>query len=338
MRSNHPQCGLIGGFGGTIAPMPAPAPHAVTRTDLPLAHRREGKVRDIYDLDAWGDPPRAQSAVLLVATDRLSAFDVVLPTPITGKGALLTRMSLKWFEWIERKGLAHTHVLSGDARDVPGLSAEQRAQIEGRCVIGRRCEIVPVECVVRGYLEGSGWKDYKMSGSVCGVTLPAGLRQGDKLPEAIFTPATKAQVGEHDENISFARASEAVGADVMETLRATSLSIYKSAHEYALGRGVILADTKFEFGFEVDDSGARTGRLQLADEALTPDSSRFWARESWAPGREQVSFDKQYVREYLQSEVDAGRWDKAAPGIALPDEVVAHTVGKYEEAFRRLFG
>ena len=313
-------------------------PSAVVRTDLPLAHRREGKVRDIYELNSWGDPPRAQGCVLLVATDRLSAFDVVLPTAIPGKGALLTRMSLKWFEWIERMGLAHTHVLSGEAGDVPGLTGEQRAQIEGRCVIGRRCEIVPIECVVRGYLEGSGWAEYQRSGSVCGVPLPAGLRQGERLAEPIFTPATKAAVGEHDENISYARAAEAVGEGVMRTLRETSLKIYRAAHAYAHGRGVILADTKFEFGFEVDDLGARTGRLLLADEALTPDSSRFWAHETWAPGGEQASYDKQYVREYLQSAVARGEWDKTAPGVALPEEVVAGTMARYGEAFARLFG
>ncbi len=309
----------------------------MVRTDLPLAHRREGKVRDIYDLDSWGDPPRAQSAVLLVATDRLSAFDVVLPTAIPGKGALLTRMSVAWFEWIERRGLAHTHVLSGDAADVPGLSDDERAQIAGRCVIGRRCEIVAIECVVRGYLEGSGWAAYQRSGSVCGVPLPAGLRRGDRLPGAIFTPATKAAAGEHDENIGYERACEGVGEEIMRTLRDTSLAIYEAAHGYAHERGVILADTKFEFGHEVDETGARTGRVLLADEALTPDSSRFWAHESWAPGSEQASFDKQYVREYLQSAVERGEWDKTAPGIALPDEVVAGTLARYEEAFARLF-
>ena len=304
-------------------------------TSLGLTGRRAGKVRDLYDLP----PDRAgRPRLLIVATDRLSAFDVVLPTPIPGKGRLLTAISGRWFDLIERHNLSRTHVLSTDVGEIPGLEPEQARDLEGRVTIGRACRVVPVECVARGYLEGSGWKEYRETGAVCGVALPAGLRQGDRLPEPIFTPATKAEQGAHDENIDFDRAAELVGGETMERLREATLAIYRFAHDYAGQRGIILADTKFEFGFPLDVAGAAEGEPILVDEALTPDSSRYWPMDRWTPGGAQESFDKQFVREHLDRLVEAGRWDKRAPGPALPEEVVDGTVARYAEAFDRLFG
>jgi len=302
---------------------------AVVRTDLPLANRREGKVRDVYFLE--------NDRIAIVATDRISAFDIVLPTPIPGKGRLLTDISARWMRWIEDEGLCRTFLESTDPADLPGITPEERRTIEGRVTIGRRCDVVPVECVARGYLAGSGWVEYRERSSVCGVDLSGGLLQGEKLPAPIFTPATKAERGAHDENIPFERACELAGRAVMERLRDLTLAIYEAAASYASERGLLLADTKFEFGVP---QGERPDpdRLILVDEALTPDSSRYWPAEDWRPGREQLSFDKQFVREHLLALVAKGAWDKTAPGPELPEAVVEATLARYEEARRRLFG
>lgn len=312
---------------------------AVFATHLALPGRRQGKVRDVYDLPGGpGEPGR----LVIVATDRISAFDVVMPTPIPGKGRLLTQISTWWFRFITERGLSPTHLLSTDAAEIPetafGSGAGHtdgepttRAMLQGRVTIGRRCRVVPVECVVRGYLEGSGWKDYQQTGAICGVKLPAGLRQCDRLPEPIFTPATKAPQGQHDENISFESAARAAGEPLMRRLRERSLAIYNAAAEFALSRGIIIADTKFEFGVPEGESDPI-----LIDEALTPDSSRFWPADRYRPGGPQPSFDKQYLREYLQSLVEEGRWNKQTPGPELPQEIVARTLAKYAEARDRL--
>ncbi len=278
-----------------------------------LRLRARGKVRDIYEL---GD------RLLIVATDRLSAFDVVLPTPIPDKGRVLTQLSLFWFEQL--KGIVANHVIS--ATDFPGPLAAYRNQLAGRAMLVRRTEPLPVECVVRGYLSGSGWKDYKSTGAVCGINLPAGLRESDRLPEPIFTPATKATTG-HDENISFDQAATLVGGPLAEQVRSISLEIYRRAAAYALERGIIIADTKFEFG-------RADGTLVWIDEALTPDSSRFWPADGYAPGRGQPSFDKQFVRDYLEQL----SWNKQPPGPELPTNVVAATRDKYRQAYHRLTG
>ncbi|MCC6661691.1 MAG: phosphoribosylaminoimidazolesuccinocarboxamide synthase [Phycisphaerales bacterium] len=306
---------------------------ALSRSDLNLPGR-SGKVRDVYELPSVpGRPP----ALLIVATDRLSAFDVVLPTPIPGKGRVLTEISNFWFRFIEQRRLATTHMLGTDLARVPDAAFRRggttRSDLAGRSIIGRRCRVVPVECVVRGYLEGSGWKDYQKTGAVCGVKLPAGLRQCAKLPEPIFTPATKAPQGEHDENISFEAAAGTVGKALMDALRDRSLAIYTAAADFALSRGIIIADTKFEFGIPDGDSG---GEPILIDEALTPDSSRFWPADRFEPGRSQPSYDKQFVREYLEALVARGEWNKTAPGPSLPTEVVERTLEKYAEARDRL--
>ena len=301
------------------------------QTDLPLEGRRQGKVRDIYPCQTVDGEP----ALLIVATDRVSAFDVVMANGIPGKGAVLTQISTFWFDMIARHfgdDLAH-HLISTDPSDVQGLTAEQVEKFRGRVMIGRRCKVVPIECVVRGYLAGSGWKEYQQSRSVCGIKLPEGLKQCDKLPEPIFTPATKEDEG-HDENISFERACKLVGEALMSKLKALSISIYNMAHDYAQRRGIILADTKFEFGLPVGNDD----KPILIDEALTPDSSRFWPADQYEPGRDQPSFDKQYVRNYLQALVDEGRWDKMPPGPELPSEVVNNTLKKYLQAYRELTG
>jgi phosphoribosylaminoimidazole-succinocarboxamide synthase len=317
----------------------------VVRTDLPFPNRREGKVRDVYDLPPDPAHKDRPPALLIVASDRLSAFDVVLPTPIPGKGAILTDISAKWFRFIEQRGLAKTHLLSTSVDEVSGLTAAQRDELRGRITVGRRCKVVQIECVARGYLAGSGTKDYQRDGAICGVQLPPGLRDGDsileKLGAPIFTPATKEQQGRHDENISFDRACELVGRPLMTRLRDMTLAIYSAAHDYARARGVILADTKFEFGFPVNERGEKVSEeLILVDEALTPDSSRYWPLENWTPGAPtgQQSFDKQFVREHLESLVAQGKWNKQAPGPTLPESVVRGTLDKYEEARRRLFG
>ena len=280
---------------------------------LPLIHR--GKVRDIYDID--------EKHMLIVTSDRLSAFDVVLPTPIPGKGALLTTLSNFWFERTR-------HIIPNHLTGIPLSQVisdpQERAQIEGRAIVVRKLKALPVEAIVRGYLVGSGWKEYKKSGMVCGIPLPARLREADRLPDAIFTPSTKAELGAHDENISFAKAEELLGGKLAQQVRDTSLALYREAATYALTRGIIIADTKFEFG--VDENGV----LTLIDEALTPDSSRFWPADSYAPGANPPSFDKQYVRDYLET-LD---WNKQAPGPTLPADVAQRTVEKYQEALRRL--
>ncbi|MDX2117660.1 MAG: phosphoribosylaminoimidazolesuccinocarboxamide synthase [Planctomycetota bacterium] len=303
---------------------------AVFTTDLALPDRRGGKVRDVYTLDA--------QRLLVVATDRISAFDVVMPTPIAGKGALLTAMSLFWLRFIESRGICRTHLLSDDVSLVPHnafTASTTREMLRGRAMIARRCRVIPIECVVRGYLEGSGWKEYQSAGAVCGVTLPSGLSQCARLPQPIFTPATKEEMGKHDENVSFERAAELVGRPLMTRLRDLSLAIYHAAAEHALARGIIIADTKFEFGIPLDGSGAADEPI-LIDEALTPDSSRFWPADNYAPGRPQQSYDKQYLREYLESLVAQGNWNKQAPGPHLPDAVVAATLAKYQAALTAL--
>ena len=276
---------------------------------------KRGKVRDVYEV---GDK------LLLIATDRLSAFDVVLPSGIPGKGVLLTQMSLFWFELL--KDVVPHHVVSADVSAYPDELKPFRDQLEGRSMLVQKTDVLPIECVVRGYIVGSGWKDYKKTGAICGIALPAGLRESDKLEPPIFTPATKAETG-HDENISFETMTETVGPDRAAEARRVSLDIYERARAHAEARGIIVADTKFEFGI-------RDGRLIWIDEALTPDSSRFWPRDAYAPGRSQPSFDKQFVRDYLET-LD---WDKQPPGPELPPEVVARTVEKYVEAFERLRG
>jgi phosphoribosylaminoimidazole-succinocarboxamide synthase len=282
--------------------------------DFPLVAR--GKVRDVYAV--------GEDQLLLVATDRISAFDCILGSPIPGKGRLLTQISLFWFNLL--RDLTPNHLLSANVDDFPAPLPAYRDQLEGRSTLVRRAEMVTIECVARGYLAGSGWKEYQQSRSVCGIALPEGLTESAQLPEPIFTPATKAQSG-HDENISFERAAELIGHDLAARLRDLTLAIYRRAAEYALSRGIIIADTKFEFGF-VD------GHLVLADEVLTPDSSRFWPADHYAPGRPQASFDKQFVRDWLET-LD---WNKQYPAPVLPEEVVAGTWAKYHEAFERLTG
>ncbi len=321
-------------------------------SNLPLPGRRRGKVRDVYTIPGGYAPPpnagpegpgiRPVPALLIVASDRVSAFDVVMPTPIPGKGRLLTDIAARWFRFIEQRRICSTHLLSTDAADIPGLTPDQRASLDGRVTIGRACRVVPIECVVRGYLAGSGYADYQRSGAICGVALPPGLLRGQSLINAaggpIFTPATKAQSG-HDENITFAQACAAVGEHTMLRLRDLSTRIYLAAHDHALARGVILADTKFEFGVPVDEQGEPdSDQLTLVDEALTPDSSRYWPAENYTPGREQQSFDKQPLRDHLEGLVAQGRWDKSPPGPPLPPDVAAATIARYEEARRRLFG
>jgi phosphoribosylaminoimidazole-succinocarboxamide synthase len=272
-----------------------------------------GKVRDIYD---------AGDKLLIVATDRLSAFDVILPTPIPDKGRVLTQLSLFWFDLL--RDVIPNHVLS--ATEFPAQFAAYREELEGRSMLVRKTAPLPIECVVRGYVSGSGWKDYRASGKICGIALPAGLRESDRLPEPIFTPATKAATG-HDENISFERSAEMIGSERARQVRDVSLEIYRRAAAYAEPRGILLADTKFEFGLLNDE-------LIWIDEALTPDSSRFWPAAQYQPGGPQPSFDKQFVRDYLESI----HWPKTPPGPELPAEVVAATRGKYREAYRILTG
>jgi phosphoribosylaminoimidazole-succinocarboxamide synthase len=274
---------------------------------------RRGKVRDIYEL---GD------RLLMISTDRISAFDWVLPTGIPDKGRVLTQLSAFWFGIL---GVPH-HLLSTSLDDLPLPAGTPRADLEGRAMVTRKATVVPIECVVRGYLEGSGWKEYQRSGTVCGQTLPPGLRQGDKLSEPIFTPATKEQSG-HDINISFERMAEIVGLARASELRDRSLEIYRRGAAHAAGQGIIIADTKFEWG-------ECAGQLILIDEVLTPDSSRFWPADLYAPGRSQPSFDKQFVRDWLETT----DWDKNSPPPALPDHVVERTRAKYLEAYERLTG
>jgi len=280
---------------------------------LKLRHR--GKVRDIYDID--------DHYMLIVTTDRLSAFDVVLADPIPGKGAMLTAMSNFWF--------ARTRTLiPNQVADMPLAQVlkdpAERAQVEKQAVVVRKLKALPIEAIVRGYLAGSGWKEYQKSGTVCGIKLPAGLKEADKLPEPIFTPSTKAAVGQHDENISFEKAAALLGRDLAEKVKQATIAIYKDCAAYALTKGIIIADTKFEFGLD------EQGTLTLIDEVLTPDSSRFWPTDRYKPGANPPSFDKQYVRDWLE----ASGWNKQAPAPKLPPEVIARTAEKYREALMRL--
>jgi phosphoribosylaminoimidazole-succinocarboxamide synthase len=288
----------------------------LSQTSIPGASLwRRGKVRDVYDL---GDQ------LLIVATDRISAFDVVLPTPIPSKGTVLTQLSLFWFRLLA--DVVPNHVLTAEVSEYPRELAAHRDQLEGRSMLVTKTEPFPVECVVRGYLAGSGWKDYRARGAVCGIALPPGLRESDRLEEPLFTPSTKAEAG-HDQNISFAEMSSLVGASRAAELRDVTLELYRRARAHAEGRGILLADTKLEFGL-------RDGKVVWIDEAFTPDSSRFWPRDAYAPGRSQPSFDKQYVRDYLETL----EWDKRPPGPSLPEDVVTRTREKYLEAYARLTG
>ena len=295
----------------------AQALHESSLHSLPLLAR--GKVRDNYAV--------GEDRILMVASDRLSAFDVIMGEPIPGKGALLTQMALFWFDKLQ--GIVPNH-LTGDAPESV-VAADEVAQVTGRSMLVKRLKGLPIEAVVRGYLAGSGWKEYQASGTVCGVALPAGLTNASKLPEPIFTPATKAEMGEHDENISFEQAAAIIGPELAAQVRDISIALYKRAAEYALTKGIIIADTKFEFGLDAD------GTLTLMDEVLTPDSSRYWPVEGYAEGRNPPSYDKQFVRDWLeQAQVGGQPWNKTAPAPALPDEVVAHTAAKYREALDRL--
>jgi phosphoribosylaminoimidazole-succinocarboxamide synthase len=285
---------------------------SVLRTELDFP-RRQGKVRDVYDLG---------ESLLIVSTDRISAFDWVLPVGIPSKGIVLTQLSKFWFE---RLSVDH-HMLSTELPKSLGLNSQVQCQLLGRSMIARKARVIPFECVVRGYLEGSGWKEYQQSGSVCGISLPKGLKQCDRLPEPIFTPATKAESG-HDENVSFEIMANQLGHDLANQLRDLSISVYSQGSKLAEENGIIIADTKFEWGWH-------DGRVILIDEVLTPDSSRFWPRESYQPGRSQPSFDKQYVREWLM----ASTWDRESPPPALPDDVIEQTRAKYLGAFELLTG
>jgi phosphoribosylaminoimidazole-succinocarboxamide synthase len=290
----------MSGFGAAGAPV-APMINGWT-------HIRTGKVRDLYRND--------EGEILLVASDRISAFDWVLPSVIPNKGAILTQLSLFWFELLG--DIVPNHLIT---EDVP-------ASVMDRAVIVQPLEMYEIECVARGYLTGSGLAEYKESQTVCGITIPEGLLDGSQLPSSIFTPATKAEVGDHDINIDFDAASAIVGGEIAEELRATTLKLYDTAAEYALSRGIILADTKFEFGANVE------GSITLGDEALTPDSSRFWEADGWAPGKSQPSFDKQFVRDWL---ISTG-WDKKSPPPEIPNEIIEKTAARYEEAYERITG
>jgi phosphoribosylaminoimidazole-succinocarboxamide synthase len=288
----------------------------ILNTELPgIEKHAQGKVRDVYRVDG---------RLLIVATDRISAFDYILPTGIPDKGRVLTQLSIFWFDFLRE--VTPTHFLTADVDEYPAALRQFREQLEGRSMLVKRAQMVEIECVARGYLAGSGWKEYKAQGTVCGIPLPAGLRESDQLPAPIFTPSTKAQTG-HDENISFETMCAMVGADLGARLRDLTLRIYSRAAAYAETKGVIIADTKFEFGF-VD------GDLVLGDEVLTPDSSRFWPAECYRPGGAQFSYDKQYVRDYLESI----HWDKKPPAPPLPVEVAGKTGQKYRQAYRVLTG
>jgi phosphoribosylaminoimidazole-succinocarboxamide synthase len=288
----------------------------LTSTNLPDVERiSTGKVRDIYSVGEH---------LLIVATDRISAFDCVLPQGIPDKGRVLTRMSLFWFDYL--KDVVPNHLITAEVDHYPDPLPKFRDQLEGRSMLVKRCRMEPVECVARGYISGSGWKEYRASGTVCGISLPAGLRESDKLPRPLFTPATKAETG-HDENVPFEAVVKIVGRETAARLRELTLQIYARGSEYAETRGIILADTKFEFGWHND-------ALLLADEVLTPDSSRYWPRDKYAPGGAQKSFDKQFVRDYLET-LD---WNKQPPAPALPADVIEKTAEKYREAYRLISG
>jgi phosphoribosylaminoimidazole-succinocarboxamide synthase len=294
-------------------------PEVLLRTNLPdlpdvRLHAR-GKVRDVY---------RVGEQLLIVATDRISAFDYILPTGIPDKGKVLTQLSIFWFDFL--RDVTPTHFLTANVDDYPETLRQFRDQLEGRSMLVKRADMIEIECVVRGYVSGSGWKEYRETGAVCGIRLPSGLSESDKLPDPIFTPATKAQTG-HDENISFERVSSLIGEDLARRLRDLTLKIYARAAAYAETKGIIIADTKFEFGFVGEE-------LVLGDEVLTPDSSRFWPADSYRPGGPQFSYDKQYVRDYLESI----HWNKQPPAPELPTEIAQKTGGKYRQAYRTLTG
>jgi len=275
-----------------------------------------GKVRDIYDLD---------QNLLIVATDRISAFDVVMAEPIPDKGRVLTAISLFWFDKLQ--DLVANHLVSAEVSDLPSGLQAQADQLRGRFMLVRKAKTLPIECIVRGYLSGSGWQDYQATGKVCGIDLPAGLRESDKLEEPLFTPSTKAEQGLHDENISFEQVGRLIGPDLAEKVRDASLGVYSRARDLAAARGIIIADTKFEFGL-VDD------RLTLIDEVLTPDSSRFWPADKYQPGRSQPSFDKQFLRDWLLTQ----DWDKTPPPPRLPQEIIEQTRARYLDALEKLTG
>jgi phosphoribosylaminoimidazole-succinocarboxamide synthase len=309
---------VYGGFCDTDALQPylSSSQDVVLETHLPgIPLLARGKVRDIYDL---------RDRLLIVTTDRISAFDCILPTGIPGKGKVLTQLSRFWLEWLS-DSVAH-HLITADVNQYPAELEPYRSLLAGRSMLVHRADMLPVECVARGYLAGSGWKEYQATGAVCGIRLPAGLRESDALPEPLFTPATKATSG-HDVNISFSEVERLVGAPLAAELRRLTLQIYTRAAAYARERGIIIADTKFEFGLFQD-------HLILADEVLTPDSSRFWPLDSYQPGRPQASYDKQYVRDYLES---IG-WDKKPPAPPLPADVVVRTAEKYRQAYLALTG
>ena len=285
----------------------------VVKTEIsayPLLSR--GKVRDIYDVD--------EKTLLIVTTDRMSAFDVIMNEPIPYKGVILNQITLFWME--KFKDIIPNHLIESDVNRFPAALAPWKDELEGRAVIVRKANPLPVECIVRGYITGSGWKDYKATGSVCGYKLPANLRESDKLEPALFTPSTKAELGKHDENISVAQAAELLGAETAAQVERTTLAIYEAGRTYAAGRGIIVADTKFEFGF-ID------GKLHLIDEVLTPDSSRFWPADQYQPGQGQPSFDKQYLRDWLEKQP----WNKQPPPPALPEEIIKATANRYQEAY-----
>jgi phosphoribosylaminoimidazole-succinocarboxamide synthase len=287
----------------------------VLSTDFPdLKRAGRGKVRDIYDLD---------DALLIVTTDRISAFDVIMNEGIPGKGQVLTQISAYWFRLME--GIIPHHLLSTNVGDFPGVCHKYADILEGRSMLVKKASPLPVECIVRGYLAGSGWKEYRETGSICGITLTRGLRESDRLDEPIFTPSTKAEIGDHDENIPYEKMVALCGKETADKARRATLGIYGKAREIADGRGIIIADTKFEFGM-IDNE------LILIDECLTPDSSRFWPKDGYRPGTSQPSFDKQFLRDYLET-LD---WDKKAPAPPLPEEIVMKTAEKYREALERL--
>lgn len=297
-------------------PTPPETP-AMMESAIPGFPVRRGKVRDVYDL---GD------ALLIVATDRISAFDVIMPTPIPGKGRILTALSNFWFRRIS--AIARHHLIATECGDFPAGLLPFAPQLTGRSILAKKAEVIPVECIVRGYIAGGGWNEYQRTGAVCGVKLPAGLQMCEKLPSPVFTPTTKAAAG-HDESITFAVAADIAGRQRMELIRDRSIRIYQMAAEFAASRGIIIADTKFEWGMLPGDADPI-----LIDEVLTPDSSRFWPADSYRPGRDQSSYDKQYLRNYLQTL----NWNKQPPGPALPPEIVADTLRKYQEALRQLTG
>ena len=315
-----------------MVPRPTPAAPAaptppgatagiVTSTDLPFPVFRKGKVRDVYEVK--GD--KGEPLLLLVATDRISAFDVVLSPGIPFKGACLTQMSNFWFDHLS--DMVPNHLVATDPADFPAALRPYAGLLRGRAVVAERLQPIPVECVVRGYLAGSGWKDYQRTGSVCGIPLPPGLLESQKLPRTLFTPSTKAEKG-HDENIPMPEVERLVGARTARFLQETSIALYEKAARFARSRGIIIADTKFEFGKRAD------GAIVLMDEILTPDSSRFWPADPYKPGRGQPSFDKQFLRDWLETQP----WDKTPPGPTLPEDVVKGTAKRYYEAFERITG